>query len=547
MVAVATTTFRPDPTCFAPSNLYFASNPNGAGWACETYYEPFASKPTEDVVPPSCPTVYLGRPGDGNYNDLCYQDNWISTGNTIFSSTMYTACPEGFTGATTVTNTYSAITREITACCPTAYDFAPAWSREPTAILSEIDGTTYPVTFSTLYAYCKAASIKTLSGKQVTLSVSTARSEPATTTVTDWDYDNGFILATAAMIQKYLYTGRPGTTSTCFGDSHCIMNNNPLAPRPTRAPRGTYVVPPVTPVTQFTPAPSCLSASNVWLVSDRCSIANRGYTGPIPTAVIPPWLSCTHTVAGNPEFTPGPCYPGASTLNPDGIATYYTGCPAGYTLANSTTLKPFSLGGAAWSVDATRLTCCPSAFNSVSFTHMSPGWTYRTVHDGTAYAVSSATLPPFCGASGANALPPGGTTLTMGLYSNPGPGAPGKRYEGASTSVWGAGDTLYAEAVTVMWTVFRGTHTCFEWTDCQDYFTYSYDNTMGEGIVVVTPTPTKTVVKPTAGGAGAPGATGTGLEPSLSTGGAVAVLDGRGKAVVMVVVTVVYVAVGALA
>ncbi|KAK3898056.1 hypothetical protein C8A05DRAFT_47523 [Staphylotrichum tortipilum] len=403
-MTIATTTFRPDPTCFAPSNLKTADH---------------------DTAPTTCP-----------------------------------------------------------------------------AILSEINGTTYPVTFSALATYCKAASIKTLSGKQVTLPVSTARSEPPTTTVTDWDCDNGFILATAAMIQKYLYTGRPGTTSICFGDSHCTMNNNPLAPR------GTYVVAP--------------------LVSDRCSIAARGYAGPVPTPVIPPWLSSTHTVAGNPEFTPGPCYPGASTIKSDGIATYYTDCPAGYTLANSTTLRPFSLGGAAMSVDATRLTCCPSAFNSVSFTHTSPGWTYRTVHDGTTYAVGNATLPPFCGASGANALPPGGTTLTMGLYSNPGPGAPGKRYEGASTSVWGAGDTLYAEAVTAI-------------------FTYSYDNIMGEGIVVLMPTPTKTVVKPM-GGDGGPGktgtGTGTGLEPSHSTGGAA--VGGVGSTVVMVVVTVVYVTAGAL-
>lgn len=118
MVALVTTTFRPDPTCFAPSNLYL-DTPYASGWACKTYYEPFAPRPTEDVVPPSCPTVYLGRPGDGNWNDLCYQDNWITTGSTIFSSTMYTACPEGFTAADIATTTYSAITREMTACCPT--------------------------------------------------------------------------------------------------------------------------------------------------------------------------------------------------------------------------------------------------------------------------------------------------------------------------------------------------------------------------------------------------------------------------------------------
>lgn len=408
-------------------------------------------------------------------------------------------------------------------------------------MLSEIDGTTYPVTFSTLYAQCKAASVTALSGKQVTLSIS----QPPTTTVSEWDYENGFILATPAMIQKYIYTGRPGTTSTCFGDSHCPMNYNPLNPRPTRAPRGTYVVPPATPVTQFTPAASCLASSNLWLVSDKCSLSTRG-NNLAASAYSRPWLQCTHTVAGNPEFTAGDCYPGTSTIKPDGIATYYTGCPAGYTIANSTTASPFNSRGASYAVDATRLTCCPS-FGSVSFAHTSPQWSYTTTHSGTAYVVSSGTLPPFCVATNVAALQD--ATVTMGLYSNPGVGRPGQRYDGASTSVWDvAGDTLYAEAQTVMWTVFHGTHTCFDWTDCGDYFTYSYDNTSKEGIPVVTPTSTTVVKQTGTGGAGAAqtgSGSGTGLEPAQSTGGAAGVVGGK-KGVMMVVVTVVYVAVGAL-
>ena len=50
-------------------------------------------------------------------------------------------------------------------------------------------------------------------------------SSTLTTTVVTWDYDTDFILATAAMIQKYLYTGRPGITSTCFGDNNCVKTS----------------------------------------------------------------------------------------------------------------------------------------------------------------------------------------------------------------------------------------------------------------------------------------------------------------------------------
>lgn len=117
-MASFTTAFRPDSTCFAPSNLWL--EPRLEGWGCDTYYPRFSSKPTEVVglvTPPACPLTRLGRPA--NYDDLCYQDNWIYTGSTIADKTAYSACPEGMTGATTWTTSYKGITVEKTACCPT--------------------------------------------------------------------------------------------------------------------------------------------------------------------------------------------------------------------------------------------------------------------------------------------------------------------------------------------------------------------------------------------------------------------------------------------
>ncbi|KAH6631778.1 hypothetical protein F5144DRAFT_491001 [Chaetomium tenue] len=419
--------------------------------------------------------------------------------------------------------------------CDTAYEFTTA-GPEPTTILTVIDGTTYPMTHATQLVYCKAASIKQLSGSKVTMSVIgyPRGSTTPTTTVVDWDYDNDFIAVTPAKIQKYLYTGKPGTTSTCFGDSHCVMNHNPIQPRPTHAPYGTYVPPPSSAVTQFTPAPSCLTDSNLWLVSDRCSLTTDPHS--------PPWLQCTHTVAGDPDPTRADCYPvGLSTVI-TGTPTYYTDCPAGYTTANSTEYFPWTVGNGGPAYDgakATWVTCCPSAFGGgrLSFTHTSPPWSHTTVRDGTTHTVSSRTLPPYCAAFGGGR---GDETLTLGLYSNGVDGRPGNTYDGASEATWDtAGGTLYAHAQTLAWTVFHGTHTCFDPAECREYFTYSYGNTMGPGVVVATPTPTPTRDSEGGGGGGGEAAS------SSSTAGAAALVPMRGDGraglagVVVVVVTVV--------
>jgi hypothetical protein len=386
------------------------------------------------------------------------------------------------------------------------------------------------MTYSTMGALCKAASIKELSDQTVTLTVSA--SPTPTTTEVAWDYENGFIVVTPAIISKYIYTGFPGTTSTCF--DHCVMNHNPLMqPHPTRAPRGTYVVPPSTPVTQFTPASSCLAETNMWLVSDRCSLTLNPR--------VPPWLQCTHTVAGDPNPAQTSCYPGPSTVV-SGTPTYYTGCPAGYTTANSTTYQPYAPPNPNAApfpgVVVTSIDCCPSAFPSIAFTHAQPAWRSTTTHNGTAHTVLGATHAPRCAASGTiPRLNNAHQTQTLKLYSNGHEGRPGKTYDGASEDVWDAAarNTVYAQAHTVAWTVFHGTHTCFEASGCAEYFTYSYSNTMGPGIPVVTRTSAREAdVGGEGGGEGGPAS-------SSSTGAAAAARgDGRvGLMGVVVVVTVV--------
>lgn len=108
-----TTVFRPDPTCFASSNLWFEGE-----YGCGTYYPPFSPRPTEDVTSLFCPFALLGprTVSNTNKNDFfaCYQYNPFTTGGTAYSD-----CPEGMTGAATETTPYGDVTIVGTTCCPT--------------------------------------------------------------------------------------------------------------------------------------------------------------------------------------------------------------------------------------------------------------------------------------------------------------------------------------------------------------------------------------------------------------------------------------------
>ncbi|KAL2166623.1 hypothetical protein VTG60DRAFT_2442 [Thermothelomyces hinnuleus] len=266
-MATVTTIFLPDPTCYAASNLWLDI---ATGWKCNTYYPPFASRPTEILPPLVCVNAELGHPGNGNFDDLFHQYNWVTTGATIYSNTAYSDCPEGMTGAQTVI-------RDI-------YDFTPVGTTQ-TPIPSIIDGTTYPVTYSTSYALCKAASVKQLSGQKVTMTVPIGQSS-STTTEVEWDYENDFIVATGADIYKRLYPNpKAGTTRMCFGDhAGCESRTKPYLPTPTYAPYDPYIPPPSPAVARFTPAQSCLPESSKLWLSTVVSGTGKGTTTATVTA-----------------------------------------------------------------------------------------------------------------------------------------------------------------------------------------------------------------------------------------------------------------------
>lgn len=409
-----------------------------------------------------------------------------------------------------------------------AYDFK-AGDGTPTAFPFVVSGTTYPGTFGTADK-CKATSIKAFSDQVVTVTLSAS---PLSTTEVAWDYEHGFLAAEPARIVQYLYPDEEaGTTSTCFDQCPQSVRNSQsrTGPVPTSAPTDSYIPPPSPVVTQFTPAPSCFSNDNFWIVSASCylvDVRNQDNNSP-------PWLQCTYTNAGEPTTSNTACYQRGTSTVVSNTTAFYSACPVGYTTAWETTTRPYDLPyydhnrSTTYDVHETLKACCPSAFGGgISFSRTEVATTQTRGQNVFIYLV------PGCVASTVSQLR--GSTLTMGLYSDARVWDKKKRQGaeyGTTTAVWDVGhDLLYAHAQTLRWTVFHGTYTCYE--NCNDYFTYSYHNTDPN----YTPPPTTAV-------------TSASTSTSTSTAAAAAMVRGDVQvgrlSVVMVVVTVVQVVVGAL-
>ncbi|KAK3366191.1 hypothetical protein B0T24DRAFT_583425 [Lasiosphaeria ovina] len=485
---VITTTFRPDPSCFASSNLWL--NVLTGTYACKQYYEPFSTGlPAVDMAGRGCLYTFLGPATWDGIDSACHQE--------YGKETVYSDCPSGMTVASESTQPWlDDISLAVTACCPTAFDFGP-----PGAVAAGtptvIDGTTYAVNLMFTELLCKATSVKALSDQTVTLTVATTSLAAVEVA---WDYEHGFVAAEPAHIYKFLYPDpqNSGSTSTCFG-FYCPTLTNPLkpTPTPTQAPTGTYVTPPPAVVTQFTPPASCaVDAAHLWLVSTGC------YLTGVDASVDyhPPWLLCTITVAGDPVAYNVGCYPQRS-------AVPYSGCPVGHTVAKSGTWRPFDTvvyndyvgTTSSFDVVGSGFTCCPAfaptapSDKQAAFTYYSDIHLFTTTHNNQAYSVYMVYPMPFCAASSLDRQL-GGSTVTLGLYVDTQVWDKRRRddetsivtagtstYHSSSPTsttvvVWdGAHDTVFAHSAQFSYTVFHGTYTCFE--NCDNYFTYSYYNT----------------------------------------------------------------------
>lgn len=343
---------------------------------------------------------------------------------------------------------------------------------------------------------CRANAAETLSGQTVTLTVST---EPLITT--EAEYDGGIIYAHAAYLNRFIYEAS-GTTSECYGNCPGSLSN-PLAaptPTPTPAPTDSYVPPPSHPTTQFSPAPSCLSDSNLWLVSTSCQLLEGR------EILKPTWLECAITELGEPDVYNKDCYRrGSATAGDDGTSSFYVGCPAGYTTASESTHRPFderkygdtSREAKSYDVVASVLMCCPEGDYSFQYSDV---LTTTTTYDYRQQLVDMYPMP-LCVATSVQTL--SGRDVELTLTEDDRAWDKKKRQEetagpAVTTRPWDyEGGLLFAQVAKAEVTVFHGTYSCLE--ACDDYFTYSYNNTDPNYTPTSTASDTPTSTAPSGG------------------------------------------------
>ena len=282
------------------------------------------------------------------------------------------------------------------------------------------------------------------------------------------------------------------------------MSSGLQLPLPTTAlatPTSTYVTPTTPPLVTFTPAPTCIpttAGDQMWLVTGWC-FPYPDWDRPYPSS----WSlverpHCTYTRAGNPDENNENCNGNRWNWNAPGPVG---GCPVGYTSAGTSSMghlsKPFDKTlhdqdtTLRYDVTATAVGCCPSV-EGLDFKYRTDGRIYSDVHTRLNGVDWKMEVPvPFCYAHPATQLD--GHEVTMGVYHD------GRVYDKkkkrqdftspgyyfthswgdqdeTTTAVFDAGrDTVWAEDYSYAYTVFHGTHTCYE--NCREYFSSSYGNT----------------------------------------------------------------------
>ncbi|KAI0009036.1 hypothetical protein F4779DRAFT_584271 [Xylariaceae sp. FL0662B] len=237
------------------------------------------------------------------------------------------------------------------------------------------------------------------------------------------------------------------------------------------------------PTAQFTPAPGCLDAGNNWLVTTSCFV-DLGHS-----LATPDWLTCSVTHFGAPGWNDPSCYLSTtaydvapSTVDGQATTSFYSGCPAGYTPALATAYpgwNEWEFDGLAFDATAYSFGCCPSlypfTYNTETF---DPHRTTTTEHNGGIYTVNLYPLPA-CVATPVPQL--SGSEIPVRTWSNTMAWDKKlKRQDSQPTSTlsWDfEHGTLFAQAQRYGYTVFQGTHTC--WEHCSTWFTYYYPGGSG--------------------------------------------------------------------
>ncbi|KAJ2992304.1 hypothetical protein NUW58_g2213 [Xylaria curta] len=207
------------------------------------------------------------------------------------------------------------------------------------------------------------------------------------------------------------------------------------------------------PISQFTPGPDCVDPNDHWVVITSCfAIASEA----LPS---PDWLTCAVTQFGPPQNGDISCYlPTKTTV--DDIATYYSGCPSGYSTAAE---DGYSYNGGARSIKIVH--CCPTQYHFKPYT--GNGVDTTTVRDGVEWSVAYPL--PRCVASYVDELE--GKEIAVRTQLNTG----GWEKRQLETISWDwRYDTMFAEDQVFSYTVFHSTHTCYDFLECINWSSYYF-------------------------------------------------------------------------
>ncbi|KAI1756859.1 hypothetical protein F4782DRAFT_484384 [Xylaria castorea] len=270
------------------------------------------------------------------------------------------------------------------------------------------------------------------------------------------------------------------------------------------------------PTAQFTPGPGCIDPEDHWVVVTSCAAIALGEDYSLSPS--PDWLTCQLTQFGPPQNGPASCYvPYSAQTVVDAETRFYSGCPSGY--AGASTL---SISRADRLETYFDVFCCPTQYNFNADDYFTGGGGYMeftTERDGVSYSVGYPL--PGCATSHISEL--SGSEIAVQTQFN----THGWEKRQIANVPWDyLYGTMYAEIQSYSYTVFHGTHTCYQ--DCSGWHNYYFSGSVEPPFtaidtVPVTTTPVEgpTTTAPTSseGETGTPPIEETGTTPVEETDG----------------------------
>ncbi|TRX95052.1 hypothetical protein FHL15_004137 [Xylaria flabelliformis] len=232
------------------------------------------------------------------------------------------------------------------------------------------------------------------------------------------------------------------------------------------------------PTAQFTPGPGCVDPEDHWVVVTSCAAVALGENDSIHPS--PDWLTCQFTQFGPPENGPASCYvPYSAQTVVDAETRFYSGCPSGYTGAS--TLSNSRSDGLETYFD---VVCCPSQYNFNVDDYFTGGYMkFTTERDGVSYDVGYPL--PGCATSHISEL--SGKDIAVQTQFN----TYGWEKRQIANVPWDyLHGTMYAEVLSYRYTVFHGTHTCYQ--DCRGWHDYYFSGSSEPPFTVMNTVPVTT-------------------------------------------------------